>query len=376
MQNSRLRPGVLTAIATALGCAAGGAVAQSSVTIYGTVDAGLQYQNRSAAGGSITEMHSGGISPSIWGLKGSEDLGSGLKANFNLEGHFSSDTGTLTTGPGFSSELFRRQANVGLSGNWGAITLGRQYSPALIGTIGTEARGFKEQFSNLYGWAYNQLPAPGNAMGAGTNPGNDVGVFIGNALQYSNNFGPVWLGVAYSFGETAGSFKRGNELSLGATYTGPVTVGLGYQSTADSGTGEILSRLWSAGVAVPFDAFTGRVNYIGVTNNAPTGQRVSDVKSIGVGLDYKWGPANTATLAGYYSKYESSAHDSSTKSIVLSNDYAFSKRTTLYAQLVYVNAGAVGTADPLESLKTSIVAGGTAPGAKTVLAGVGLKHSF
>ncbi|MDF6804895.1 hypothetical protein NLR00_23590, partial [Escherichia coli] len=66
----------------------------------------------------------------------------------------------------------------------------------------------------------------------------------------------------------------------------------------------------------------------------------------------------------------------STKSVVLSNDYAFSKRTTLYAQLVYVNAGAVGTVDPLESLKTSIVAGGTAPGAKTVLAGVGLKHSF
>ena len=127
---------------------------------------------------------------------------------------------------------------------------------------------------------------------------------------------------------------------------------------------------------MPFDVFTGRVNYIGVTNNAPTGGRVSEVKSLGVGLDYKWSAANTATLAGYYSKYESSTHDSSTKSVVLSNDYAFSKRTTLYVQLVYVDAGAVGTADPLESIKTSIVAGGTAPGAKTVLAGVGLKHAF
>lgn len=53
MQNTRLRPCVLTAIAAALGCAASGAIAQSSVTLYGTVDAGLQYQNRSAAGGSI-----------------------------------------------------------------------------------------------------------------------------------------------------------------------------------------------------------------------------------------------------------------------------------------------------------------------------------
>jgi predicted porin len=374
MQSKHLR-GVF--LAATLGCAAGSALAQSSVTLYGTVDAGLQYQNRGADNaGSVTELHSGGISPSIWGLRGVEDLGGGLKATFNLEGHYSSDTGTLTTGPGFSSELFRRQANVGLSGNWGAITLGRQYSPALLGTIGTEARGFKEQFSNLYGWAYNQLSAPGNAMGAGTNPGNDVGVFTANTLQYSNNVGPVWLGVAYSLGEAAGSFKKGNEISLGATYTGPVVVGLGYQSTADSGTGETLSRLWSAGVAVPFGAFTGKLNYIGVTNNAPSGARVSDVKSIGAGLDYKWSASNTATLAGYYSKYESSAHDSSTKSIVLSNDYAFSKRTTLYAQLVYVDAGAVGTADPLESLKTSIVAGGTAAGAKTVLAGIGLKHAF
>ena len=61
---------------------------------------------------------------------------------------------------------------------------------------------------------------------------------------------------------------------------------------------------------------------------------------------------------------------------MLSNDYAFSKRTTLYAQLVYADAGAVGTADPLEGLKTSIVAGGTAPGAKTILGGVGLRHTF
>lgn len=374
MQNKSLRR---YAVAATLGCAASAAFAQSSVTIYGTIDAGVQYRNRSADNaGSLTEMHTGGISPSIWGLRGVEDLGHGLKATFNLEGHYSSDTGTLTSGPGFSSQLFRRQANVGLSGEWGAITLGRQYSPALLGTIGTEPRGFKEQFSNLYGWAYNQLAAPGNALGAGTNPGNDVGVFTGNTVQYANNFGPVWLGVAYSLGEGAGSFKKGNELSVGATYTGPVTVGLGYQQIADSGSGETLSRLWNAGIAVPFGAFTGRVNYLDVTNNAPSGARVSDVQSIGVGLDYKWSAANTATLAGYYSKYKSSAHDSSTKSIVLSNDYAFSKRTTLYVQLVYADAGAVGTADPLEGLKTSIVAGGTAPGAKTILGGVGLRHTF
>lgn len=106
----------------------------------------------------------------------------------------------------------------------------------------------------------------------------------------------------------------------------------------------------------------------------PTSQRVSDVKSIGTGLDYKWSLANTVTLAGYYNKYESSTHDSFTRSAVLSNDYAFSKRTTPYTQLMYVNVGVVDTVDPLESLKASIVADGTVPDTKTMLADVGLKH--
>ncbi|WER50942.1 porin [Cupriavidus sp. WKF15] len=353
-------------------------MAQSSVTLYGVVDSGLQYRNKSADNaGSLTESRSGGISPSIWGIKGVEDLGSGLKASFNLQGHFSSDTGELTSGPGFGSQIFRREANVGLTGNWGTITLGRQYSPALIGVIGTEARGFKEQFSNLYVWAYNQLSSPGNALGAGTNTGNDVGVFIGNAVQYSNSFGPVWLAAAYSFGEVSGSMNKGDEISLGASYTGPATVALGYQAMKDGTSGATVSRLWTAGVAVPFGgAFNGRLNYVDVINNATGGGRISHVQSSGAGIDYSWNGNNTTTLAGYYSRYRSDAHNSSTRSVVLSNDHSFSKRTTLYAQLAYVDAGPVGTADSLESLKTSIVAGGTAPGAKTLLVGAGLKHTF
>ncbi|MGN5477889.1 porin [Cupriavidus basilensis] len=145
----------------------------------------------------------------------------------------------------------------------------------------------------------------------------------------------------------------------------------------DSTSGVTVSRLWSAGVAVPFGgAFNGRLNYLDVTNNATSGGRISNVQSGGLGIDYSWNGNNTTTLAGYYSHYKSDAHNSSTKSVVLSNDYSFSKRTTLYAQLAYVDAGSVGTVDSLEGLKTSIVAGGTAPGAKTLLVGAGLKHSF
>src|SRR6185369_4744815 len=98
---------VLTVAALAL--LSGAASAQSSVTIYGNVDAGLLMQNHKGSGIASPQLYNGGISPSILGFRGSEDLGGGLKANFNLESHFAVDTGV------FAAPFFRRQSNVGLS---------------------------------------------------------------------------------------------------------------------------------------------------------------------------------------------------------------------------------------------------------------------
>lgn len=359
-----------------LACAAGAVEAQSSVTIYGTIDDGLLYQSRATTGtGSQFQIKTGGIHPSIWGFRGKEDLGGGMAATFNLEGHFSSNDGTMTVGPGFQSQIFRRQANVGLSTPYGTVTVGQQYAPALLAALATEPRGMKENFSNLYSWAYTQLSAPGDAVGAGSNAANDVGVFIANALQYSNTLGPVWLGAAYSFGGMAGTLKNGSEISLGATYAGPFTLSAAYQQTADSTSGAILSQLWSLGAAMPVGPVTVRFNYFGVIDRASSGPDISNVRALGAGLDYQWNPANLLTLAAYYDAYQG-AHHSATKSLVLSNDYSLSKRTVVYAQLAYVDAGSAGSVDPLESLKTSIVAGGTAPGATTFLANVGIRHNF
>lgn len=352
------------------------AAAQSSVTIYGTIDANVQTRNRDASGtGRQTELATGGLRPSILGFRGGEDLGGGLKAFFNLESHYSSDSGASTSAPG-TLQAFRRQANVGLSGNWGSLTLGRQYAPAIIGTLSTEPRQYKEQFSNLYVWAYNQLSAPGNALGAGTNTSNDVGVFVGNAITYSLATGPWYAGLSYSLGEQPNDSKKGREISFGASYTGPVTVGVGYQRNDDTLSGVELSRLYSAGIAVPFGPFTGRLHGIDVVSRQPvSGARVSKVDGLGVGLDYKWG-ANTSTLALYHNRYDGIDSRSTTKAMVLSNDHALSKRTTLYAQLAYVDAGAVGAADALQGLKGSIVVGGTAAGRKTTLLGLGINHTF
>ncbi|MFC5429574.1 porin [Paraburkholderia denitrificans] len=363
-------------LAVALATIASAAAAQSSVTLYGTVDAGVLYQNRSVTGqGQQVQLATGGVNPSVWGLKGTEDLGGGMAATFALESYFASNNGTLMTSPGYQTQIFRRQSNVGLTTPYGTLTLGKMYSPAILAAIVTEPREFAENLSNLYTWAYNQLAAPGNALGAGTNPGNDVGVFIGNALQYSNTLGPVWFGAAYSFGGVPGSMRKGNEISLGVTYTGPVIASAAYQQVADSVSGENVSRLWSVGVAKSYGPVTGKLNYFDVIDRAIDGGDISHVTSISPGVTYQWSASNVAGLAGYYNRYRG-GHNSTTRSLVLSNDFSLSKRTMLYAQVAYVDAGAVGTIDPLESLKTSIVAGGTEPGANTVLVNVGIVHHF
>ena len=115
-----------TLLAMAALAAACGVQAQSNVTIYGVLDSGVEHlTNVGATRSGLTRMPGLGVSvPSRLGFRGTEDLGGGLKAVFTLESGFGTDTGTLNQGGRF----FGRQAFVGLSGSWGAVTLGRQYS--------------------------------------------------------------------------------------------------------------------------------------------------------------------------------------------------------------------------------------------------------
>src|SRR5471030_393724 len=103
------------------------ALAQSSVTLYGTLDTGIDYisNQKTASGGSAAwAMQSGNVSTNRWGLKGTEDLGGGLKAVFDLENGFNVDNGKLSNG----GDEFGRQAWVGISSTvYGTVTLGRQY---------------------------------------------------------------------------------------------------------------------------------------------------------------------------------------------------------------------------------------------------------
>ncbi len=351
----------------ALTLISGMAAAQSNVTLYGNVDLGVLVQNHAPGGGSTTSIANGGISPSIWGFRGSEDLGGGLKANFNLEGHFAADTGVS------DPRLFRRQSNVGLSSaNFGTLTLGNQYSPAILAFAATDPRGLRENFSGLYSWAYNSgvlsAVAANPALGIAASPNNgnnDVGVFLQNAISYSNAFGPVGVAAGYSVSETKGAVY-----SLGVTYTGPLSLSAAYQSTNKPGTSDRMSSLYTIGAGYTMGAFTGKLNYLrGDNKNIVTLVDSSKVDVVGLGVDWKTASSNTVMAAAYFGKDKNNTADKTT-TLILSDEYTLSKRTTLYGQLVFAKARNGAT------LLTTVVAGGTAANTTTSLLNVGIRHSF
>ncbi|MEG2964592.1 MAG: porin, partial [Janthinobacterium sp.] len=127
-----------------LAAAAGAAQAQSNVTVYGLLDVGVDNtSNASPSKGSVSHVSSGGMNTSRWGIRGSEDLGGGLKAVFNLEGGILMDTGAA------DGALFKRQAYVGLEGSYGRLVLGRSFTTVYDFVLPFDPMGY----APYYSWA-------------------------------------------------------------------------------------------------------------------------------------------------------------------------------------------------------------------------------
>lgn len=138
---NRVCPG--SAAGALLACLAATASAQSTVQIYGVADTGVEYLNRvqdaQGRSSSSTRMPTvtAGQMPSRLGFRGTEDLGQGLKAVYVIESGLTlKDGSNMQSGRGWG-----RQAYVGLSGSWGALTLGRQYTMGLYAMIGSDLMG-------------------------------------------------------------------------------------------------------------------------------------------------------------------------------------------------------------------------------------------
>jgi predicted porin len=183
------------------------AMAQSSVSIYGIVDAGMVREWGGPAG-PVTNISSGIASGSRLGFKGKEELGGGLSAVFQLESGINVDTGTSGQG----GLLFGRQAFVGLNGKFGAVTLGRQYTPY-----------------------YKTLRDIGDPFGAVSMAGRSGNLFAtntraNNMVEYVTPVIAGWRAdLVWALGETAGDSSRNRQLGGSVGYAaGPLTIQLAH----------------------------------------------------------------------------------------------------------------------------------------------------
>jgi predicted porin len=176
------------------------AFAQSSVTLYGLIDEGIDYTNN-VRGHSVYEMTSGYAQGSRWGLKGAEDLGGGNSAVFQIESGFNAGSGALAQG----GRGFGRQAFVGLANErYGTLTLGRQYDSVVDYLAQTTANG---------SWGGYLLSHPYD------NDNTDNTFRLNNTLKYASpTFGGFSFGGTYSFSNDTG-FANNRALSVGAQYT-------------------------------------------------------------------------------------------------------------------------------------------------------------
>src|ERR1700761_1725016 len=205
-------------IAGILGTFAAAAHAQSSVTLYGTLDAGLVYTNNSG-GHSNWQQGSGAVSDTYFGLKGSEDLGGGLHALFKLESGFNLNNGRFNE----SNTMFNRQAYVGLQPDqFGTVTLGRQYD-SMVDYLSPFAESGAGYGNNLSAHPFD-------------NDNLDHSFSIKNSVKYqSANYAGFKFGGLYGFSNDAGQFSNNRAWSAGASYgNGPLNIAAAYMQLNNS----------------------------------------------------------------------------------------------------------------------------------------------
>ncbi|WP_322094040.1 porin [Paraburkholderia bannensis] len=356
--------------------AAGGAQAQSSVTLYGVADAFVQFLSN--GGKSSWSQRSGGGVPSRIGMKGVEDLGGGLKAVFTLESGFNINNGT-----GFSDTgaMFYRQSWVGLTHDrYGTFSLGRQYQPTFWVLYPGDPFQANEMLS--------LLSATGSVVDRNTLGLQASGGRSSNSLVYrSPKLKGFQLLAMYAFQSSVtqpAPQTNGNLLDLAATWTGyGLSAGLAYQYQ-HPGT-KTLASLPSILNTVGTEHFNSSLAYqIGIVNlqfiygyhrakhddSSPLAMRLGAVHSFSLmqaGATIQATPADSIEIAALQ-RVVRGVHDN-VWSVQLGVDHNFSKRTSVYARAGYIKNNGLSTMSwPGVSV--------TAPGTKQVLGAVGVTQRF
>lgn len=304
----------ILALAT-LSAFSGAAMAQSSVTVYGIVDVGAAYKN--AGAGTLTSLDSGLNSTSRLGFKGTETLGNGLKANFNLEMGLKADTGAN------DAAIFARGAWVGLSGDdFGSVNLGRHKSLTYI--YGAQIDPFMDGLLGKTDLMFK------------------LNTVRDNSVTYtSNSMSGFSVAAQYGFGEKTGDAKANRVTSVAASYiNGPLNANIVWDQAKDTnGNLAVGGEKLLAGVSYDLgkDFYGVKLNAMyeeikGSTSLTVLKETKEQLYMIGGSI--KDG-ANTFIVSYTDSNVKTSTNANSSR-IALGYTYDLSKRTNLYASLARV----------------------------------------
>lgn len=331
-----------TLIALAAVAAASASFAQSTVTLSGTIDVGLEKR----FSGDALRMTPNRNGTSNWTLSGAEDLGGGLKAVFQISTAFNADTGTVTTTDGLGNNgMF-----VGLTGGFGTLRAGRPvntlYGNALIAN-GTKGVSLHDSNSVL----------SGNATANAKTSGASNSVYVPNAVQYhSPRFGGVQVQLEFAPSESA---AVGNKDGTGIAVRydgGPLSLSFTNYTGAKAATSTLKAVNQIAGA---YDFGVARVLF---TFRDQGGLASDQDTSYALGLTAPVGPGS---MYAAYNVNEQVGSDG--KTIIAGYKYNLSKRTQVYAQLARRNAAWIGAA--------VTAAGGDGTKSSTGY-GFGLQHNF
>lgn len=303
--------------------------AQSSVTLYGVLDNGLVWENGGGQG-AATKLGSGVNWANRFGVRGSEDLGHGLSAIFDLEGGFDLNSGQSAQ----ANSTFGRASFVGLKGDFGTIVGGRYFTPYFVMLY-----SIADPFSTGMAGDSNNLMAT-------------TGYRMNNAVKYTSpNMGGFVGTFAYSFGGVPGDFSAGRAYGGTLTYShGPLNIGVAYHDRSnDTATLHGMDDARNTLLAANYDFRLVKVylaygidkgpNSSSLANanayNSPVAPIPStDSTSALVGLSIPFG--RNRILASYIYKNDKSGNNQNAEQFAIGYTYQLSKRTQLYSAYAYI----------------------------------------
>ena len=302
------------------------AMAQSSVQLVGTADAYFGSMRMAGDNASKSVLNSGGMTTSWFGFKGTEDLGGGLSAFYNLTSFVQFDSGVFGRFTGDTP--FARDANLGLSGSFGKFQVGRGLAPNFLPTVIFNPFGDSFTFSPLV--LHANVPLF-NGTGWGSTTPADTG--WSNAMIYSTpNFNGLSANIHYQFGEIANQTGKNNVGANVLYFNGPLALTGFYESDQISNPAVPNPALaetrkdWMLGGSYDFSVVKGFLTY-GQVKGSTTNTKATTTS---IGVSAPVGPAKI--LAGYAQTKVDRGNTRST--FTIGYDYYLSKSTDLYAMVM------------------------------------------